>query len=621
MSISLEGKIHGSFPFLIHAPVGNRPLGRAEDAIAVMSIAGMMKTHSTNDDLRSRARGNLTPLFGKNRNESEIKNDPILRYLDDREKKNASPIPAQMFGSKRDKTPSSSTGNRKGRAQTPMPRVGDTLLFGKDSQSLRRKSDDNSRISEGAERVKDETKKTRIMSPMEPGEEDHEAEPKWIRKSQEAAAAVTKGTPTMIDTTTRSRLIEVKPADTQPTSLGIGVTLWLHKFIKNTRTVNGNQLKDIDIDVEVTKNDIEVSEPAADKATAAGSQPTPSPAPSSGLPVTGTKARRAASSKEGHNAMTAGNWSDLRSRLIQAKVQDAFQSAKFAVNGVTYTSLSHIGEGGYSTVYEVFNKERELFALKVVKPHESNSTVWSDLLKEIDFLTELRSCKHVVKLVDHERVEIEREEALYILMERGECDLSHILSKLDRDERLTPSKIRFYWEQMLEAVQAVHGHGIVHADIKPPNFILVQGQLKLIDFGFAAKVPEGGEALERDFVGGTKEYFSPESMSHYVITDGAVDAVEMKRRDSRIKIGFKSDVWALGVILFQLTYGGSTPFAQVPGGKVARIQALISLEHEVDFEPIGDAHLLDTMKLCLMKDPANRATVARLLKHPFLRPC
>ena len=104
-------------------------------------------------------------------------------------------------------------------------------------------------------------------------------------------------------------------------------------------------------------------------------------------------------------------------------------------------------------------------------------------------------------------------------------------------------------------------------------------------------------------------------------TDGAVDAVEMKRRDSRIKIGFKSDVWALGVILFQLTYGGSTPFAQVPGGKVARIQALISLEHEVDFEPIGDAHLLDTMKLCLMKDPANRATVARLLKHPFLRPC
>ena len=460
-----------------------------------------------------------------------------------------------------------------------------------------------------------------------------EAEPKWIRVSQESRAqATTKGIPAPIDTTKGSRLIEVKPAaDAQPASLGVGVTLWLHKFIKNTRTVNGNELKYIDIDVEVTKNDIEASEPVAagnvDRAVAAaaGSQPM-LPPPRSGLPVTGTKARRAASSKDGNDPMKPGNWSDLRSRLIQAKVQDAFQSAKFTVNGVAYTSLSHIGEGGYSTVYEVFNKARELFALKVVKPHESNSTVWSDLRKEIDFLSELRNCKHVVRLVDHERVELdggqeEEEEALYILMERGECDLSHILLQLDKDERLTPSKIRFYWEQMLEAVQAVHGHGIVHADIKPPNFILVQGQLKLIDFGFAAKVPEGGETLERDFVGGTKEYFSPESMSHYVITDGAIDAMEMKRRDSRIKIGFKSDVWALGVILFQLTYGGSTPFAQVPGGKISRMQALISLEHEVDFEPIGDAQLLDTMKLCLMKDPAERATVSRLLQHPFLRPC
>ena len=589
-----------------------------------MSMADLVKKHYSNGDLRSTGRGrdahkldkrSLTPIFGKNRKEDEIR----------RNRKSPSPTPTPIFGNKRDTAPSS-FGNRKGRAQTPMPRVGDALLFGKDGQSLRRKSDDSSRISEGVEGVNDATKKTRIMSPMEPDDEGLETEPKWIRKSQESAPGVTKGIPTLIDTTKRSRLIEVKPADAQPTSLGIGVTLWLHKFIKNTRTVNGNKLKDIDIDVEVTKNDIEISEPVAensDRVVAPGSQPILSP-PRSGLPLTGTKARRAASSKEGNVPMKPGNWSDLRSRLIQAKVQDAFQSTKFTVNGVSYTSLSHIGEGGYSTVYEVFNKERELYALKVVKPHESNSTVWSDLLKEIDFLFELRNCKHVVKLVDHERVEFngsQREEALYILMERGECDLSHILSRLDKDERLTPSKIRFYWEQMLEAVQAVHAHGIVHADIKPPNFILVQGQLKLIDFGFAAKVPEGGEDLERDFVGGTKEYFSPESMSHYVITDGAIDMMEMKRRDSRIKIGFKSDVWALGVILFQLTYGGSTPFAQVPGGKIARIQALISLEHEVDFEPIGDAQLLDTMKLCLMKDPAKRATVSRLLQHPFLRPC
>ena len=568
----------------------------------------MLKNHVLNGgrarDVDKSDKRSLTPIFGNNRSG-----------------RSPSPTLMPIFGKRRDKI----------RAQTPMPRSeGNTLLFGKHIHSLRRKSGDISGISEVPEGVSETaadrvTKKTRIMSAMEPGDGDDGAEegvePKWIRPT------MAKANPAPIEKTKNSRLIEVKPAEAQPSSLGIGATLWLHKFIKNTRTVNGNKLKDVDIDVNVTKtskNDVRIFEPAAGPLdVAVSSQPLLSP-PRSGLPaVTGTKARRAASTKEGNVPMSPGNWGDLRCRLIQAKVQEAFQSTKFTVNGATYTSLSHIGEGGYSTVYEVFNKERELFALKLVKLHDSNTTMWSDLRNEIEYLSELRNCKHVVNLVDHERVVLNggAEEALYILMERGECDLSHILSKLEKDERLTPSKIRFYWEQMLEAVQAVHEHHLVHADIKPQNFILVQGQLKLIDFGFAAKVPEGEDSLERDFVGGTKEYFSPEAMSHYVITEGKIDMMEMKRRDRRIKIGFKSDVWALGVILFQLTYGGSTPFAHVPGGKIARIQALISLEQEVDFEPIGDVHLLDTMKLCLMKDPAKRAAASSLLQHPFLRPC
>jgi serine/threonine protein kinase len=38
---------------------------------------------------------------------------------------------------------------------------------------------------------------------------------------------------------------------------------------------------------------------------------------------------------------------------------------------------------------------------------------------------------------------------------------------------------RFYWEQMLEAVHQVHSHNIVHADLKPSNFLLVGSELKV----------------------------------------------------------------------------------------------------------------------------------------------
>ena len=76
---------------------------------------------------------------------------------------------------------------------------------------------------------------------------------------------------------------------------------------------------------------------------------------------------------------------------------------------------------------------------------------------------------------------------LYILLERGECDLHSILERLNNKEEMTPTKLRFYWEQMLEAVQSIHNKRIVHADLKPSNFVLVKGYLKVIDFGLAGK--------------------------------------------------------------------------------------------------------------------------------------
>ena len=51
---------------------------------------------------------------------------------------------------------------------------------------------------------------------------------------------------------------------------------------------------------------------------------------------------------------------------------------------------------------------------------------------------------------------------------------------------------------MLQAVQVIHDEKIVHSDLKPANFVLVKGQLKLIDFGIANAIANDTTNIQRD---------------------------------------------------------------------------------------------------------------------------
>ena len=52
--------------------------------------------------------------------------------------------------------------------------------------------------------------------------------------------------------------------------------------------------------------------------------------------------------------------------------------------------------------------------------------------------------------------------------------------------------------QMLQAVHIIHEEKIVHSDLKPANFVLVRGQLKLIDFGIANAIANDTTNIQRD---------------------------------------------------------------------------------------------------------------------------
>jgi serine/threonine-protein kinase TTK/MPS1 len=65
---------------------------------------------------------------------------------------------------------------------------------------------------------------------------------------------------------------------------------------------------------------------------------------------------------------------------------------------------------------------------------------------------------------------------------------------------------------MLEAVHAVHKENVVHTDLKPANFVLVKGRLKIIDFGIAKAVANDTVNIQRDQQIGTVNYMSPEAI-------------------------------------------------------------------------------------------------------------
>ena len=173
---------------------------------------------------------------------------------------------------------------------------------------------------------------------------------------------------------------------------------------------------------------------------------------------------------------------------------------------------------------------------------------------------------------------------------------------------------------MLLAVQEVHNNNMIHADIKPGNFLLVAGELKIIDFGMAMELNHGQDYVLRKFMGGTKDYMSPEIWAGYIFKDGEIDREAMASLEG-VRYTSKCDIWALGIILYQIVYR-CIPFSSIPGGKLAKIKAIGSLAHPVEFENIDnlDPDLLDTMKKCLDKNPKSRANIEDLLVHPYLRP-
>jgi len=158
--------------------------------------------------------------------------------------------------------------------------------------------------------------------------------------------------------------------------------------------------------------------------------------------------------------------------------------------------------------------------------------------------------------------------------------------------------------QAAAALEAIHARGIVHRDVKTANLIQdVAGRVYVTDFGVATGGGPGSAGLATGYVAGTPEYMSPEQAQG-------------------LRLDARSDLYALGVVLFELLTG-DVPFR---GGSTAEtlvrhVQQPLPIEALAAADvPEGLPTLVEQL-LAKQRDdrPRSAAEVAEVLR-PFVRP-
>jgi len=279
------------------------------------------------------------------------------------------------------------------------------------------------------------------------------------------------------------------------------------------------------------------------------------------------------------------------------------------VDGILYQKLSQIGKGGSSKVYKVIRGD-EILALKEIDLSNADEAAIRGYENEIGLLQTLQGNAHIIKLVGWER-KVDPA-ILFIVMECGDADLSTALkNRKSCGKAIDENCQRLYWQQMLEAVQAIHAVSIVHSDLKPANFLFVKGVLKLIDFGIATQVEEDHTSALRDTAVGTLNYMAPEAISNQAALP--VRGAEKQK----LRITPAADVWSLGCILYSLAFG-RTPFQHL--NPLQKLQAIVSPDFKIDYPKTKNRALLDALQHCLVRDPKKRPPISKLLTHKFLNP-
>jgi eukaryotic-like serine/threonine-protein kinase len=251
------------------------------------------------------------------------------------------------------------------------------------------------------------------------------------------------------------------------------------------------------------------------------------------------------------------------------------------VLGGRYEILQLLGEGGMGAVYKARDRELDrAVALKLIRPQLASNPSMLARFKQELLLSRQVTHKNVIRIFDLG----DADGVKFITMEFIEG--RDLRSLIQENKKFSPEAAVEIMRQVCQALEAAHGVGVIHRDLKPQNIMREDsGRIVVMDFGLARSMDSEGMTQTGALVG-TMEYMSPEQAL----------AKELDQR---------SDIFTAGLILYELLTG------QMPFHAESALASLIRRTQERAI-PVSDhdgtipAALTGIVQKCLERDPTLR---------------
>jgi serine/threonine protein kinase len=266
-----------------------------------------------------------------------------------------------------------------------------------------------------------------------------------------------------------------------------------------------------------------------------------------------------------------------------------------------YRVETFLGKGGMAEVYKVWDQERSV--------HLAMKILHADLAEDKVFLRRFKREAQTLAKLQHPNIVrfygLERADGLvFILMDYVE-GITLRKEIFETDKPLSQERIVELMRPICAALNYAHKSGFIHCDVKPANIMIDKGgKVYISDFGIARMT----EAATMTMVGaGTPAYMAP----------------EQARGEDPVP---QTDIYALGVILFEMLTGGERPFtgesAQTTGStseKVRWEQIRLPAPPPSKFNPSITQSMDEIVLKCLAKSSSSRYLNATDLLNDLMR--